>query len=302
MKKHLNTFRQIYIFLILIIIYLPLLIVVLISFNGSTSKGNINLIFGVPESGAGGSAYDQLLEDGSFSQALLNSFIVALVSTPVSVIIATMTAFAIWNNKKFYNKASIAISSISISTPEVIAGLSLMILFAATWLSFNRSLGLFTIIVSHISFCTPYAFVAIYPRMQKMNKNLILASDDLGYSKVATFFKVTIPYLLPAILSGAAIAFAMSFDDFIITNLVRGSTQTVSTQLYLMRKGVKAWAAAFGAIIVLLTIGITAIFVIHKALVERNKHREKVIKRSQKLTKLNLRSNIKKNSKTVRVD
>lgn len=113
-------------------------------------------------------------------------------------------------------------------------------LFAVTSLSFKPSLGYFTIIVSHISFSTPYALVVIYPRMQKMNPKLIQASEDLGVSRVRTFFKIVIPYLLPGILSGAAIVFALSFDDYVITNFVRGTTQTVAIQLYSMRKGVKA--------------------------------------------------------------
>lgn len=292
--------KQSYIWLILAFIYLPLLIVIILSFNNSTIRGNINLVFGVPTSGIGSSAYDRLLSDNQFIDGLVNSLIVAIVATPISVIIAIAAVFAIWNNKQIYKKTTLTLSSASISTPEIISGLSLIILFTLTWLSFNQSLGLFTIIISHISFCTPYALIAIYPRMQKMNINLILASNDLGYNKIQTFFKITIPYLMPAILSGAAIAFAMSFDDFIITNLVRGSTQTISTQLYTMRKGVKAWAVAFGAIIIFITIFITLVFAINKFLLEKTKHREKIIKRTQKLTKLNLRS-FKKSIKTLKV-
>jgi spermidine/putrescine transport system permease protein len=94
--------------------------------------------------------------------------------------------------------------------------------------------------MSHVSFCVPYAIIAIYPRMAKMNPNLINASYDLGHTKLSTFMKVTVPYLMPALLSAAAIAFAMSFDDFVITNLVNGSYQTVATLIYTSRKGIKA--------------------------------------------------------------
>ncbi|WP_027123807.1 ABC transporter permease [Mycoplasmoides pirum] len=287
--KFRSSLRQSYIWIILMIIYLPLLVVIIISFNNSTIRGNINLVFGVPDSGIGSSAYDKLVSDGDFVDSLINSLIIAVVVTPISVIIATAASFAIWNNKAIYRKTTIGLSNASISTPEIIAGLSLIILFTLTWLSFNQSLGLFTIIVSHISFCTPYALVAIYPRMQKMSMNLILASSDLGYNKTQTFFKITVPYLMPGILSGAAIAFAMSFDDFIITNLVRGSTQTISSQLYTMRKGVKAWAAAFGSIIIFITIFITIALSIQKFFIEKSKHREKVIRRSQHLNRINIK-------------
>jgi spermidine/putrescine transport system permease protein len=105
-------------------------------------------------------------------------------------------------------------------------------------LGFN--LGFFTVVLAHISFCVPYAIMAIYPRMIKANYNLILASYDLGRSKIQTFFKITIPYLMPAILSAIAITLAMSLDDFIITSLVNGSFQTVATLIYQSRKGIKA--------------------------------------------------------------
>jgi spermidine/putrescine transport system permease protein len=113
-------------------------------------------------------------------------------------------------------------------------------MFSATLIPLGVDLGFFTVALAHISFGIPYAIIAIYPRMSKMNMNLIMASQDLGYNKFQTFFKVVIPYLAPAIISGASIAFAMSLDDFIITNLVNGSFQTIGTAIYSTRKGIKA--------------------------------------------------------------
>ncbi len=291
--------RQSYIFLILILIYLPLFIVVMVSFNGSTIKENINLDFGLG-TGTGASAYSYLATDDGFLNGIINSVIIGVVSTPISIIIAVMTSFAIWNNKQIYRKLALGASSSSITTPDIISGLSLIVLFATTWLSFGNSLGLFTVIVSHISFCTPYALVTIYPRMQKMNPKLIQASEDLGVSKVATFFKITVPYLMPGILAGALIAFSMSFDDFVVTNLVRGSTQTIATQLYSMRRGVKAWAVAFGTIIILLTVLITIIFALRKWYIEREKHHDSIVKRRSKMTKLKLSN--KQIIKTIRTE
>lgn len=96
---------------------------------------------------------------------------------------------------------------------------------------------------------------------------------DLGYSQIVTFFKVTIPFLLPAIFSAAAIVFSMSFDDFIITKLVGGKVNTISTEIYSMAKGIKMWAVTFGAIIVLIGIIITIIIGIKKYIEERQKHK-----------------------------
>lgn len=286
-KKVGYSLRQSYIFLILVLIYLPLFVIVLVSFNGSTlKKENINLDFGLVGRGVGPSPYSLLATDPSFLGSLESSILIAVISTPISVLIAIFTSFAIWNNKQIYRKFALGVSGASISTPDIISGLSLLVLFAVTSLSFRPSLGYFTIIVSHISFSTPYALVVIYPRMQKMNPKLIQASEDLGVSRVRTFFKIVIPYLLPGILSGAAIVFALSFDDYVITNFVRGTTQTVAIQLYSMRKGVKAWAVAFGSLLVLSTVFITIAFAIHKWLVERSKQHDKLVRSRSKLTKL----------------
>lgn len=275
--RFVRSLRQGYVWILLVIIYLPLFVVILISFNGTTQRDNMNLVFGVPDTTNEDSAYAQLATDPSFVPALVNSLIVGAISTPIATLIATLAAFGVWRGKQSYTRLIVGTSAMSIATPEIITALSLVALFTSTWLSFNRSLGLFTIIVSHITFCMPFAFTAIYPRMCKMNKNLILASYDLGYSRIATFFRVVFPFLLPAICSGAGIAFAMSFDDFIITNLVRGSTQTIATQLYSMRKGVKAWAVAFGAIVIFLTLAITLLFALHRYLKERRKNKQRVI-------------------------
>ncbi|MDE7221824.1 MAG: ABC transporter permease subunit, partial [Ureaplasma sp.] len=150
----------------------------------------------------------------------------------------------------------IGISKINIVIPDVISGIGLALLFAMTIIPLQINLGFATIILSHISFCTPYAIILIYPRMQKMNKNLILASLDLGYSSIYTFFKVIIPFLIPSIISAAALVFGMSFDDFIITRLVGGKIDTISTQIYSMAKGIKMWAVTFGAIVVVVSIGL----------------------------------------------
>ena len=131
-------------------------------------------------------------------------------------------------------------SKITIVNPEAITGISLVVLFSSTWIAMGFDFGFITVALAHISFCTPYAIVAIYPRMAKMNPSLVLASYDLGHSKTSTFFKITLPYLLPAILSATAICAAMSLDDFVITNLVNGDFQTLGTLIYTSRKAIKA--------------------------------------------------------------
>jgi spermidine/putrescine transport system permease protein len=131
-------------------------------------------------------------------------------------------------------------SNLTIVSPDAITGISLLVMFSITLIPLGVDLGFFTVILAHISFGIPYAIVVIYPRMSKMNINIIYAAYDMGYGKTKTFFKVIIPYLMPAIIGGATIAFSMSLDDFVITNLVNGSFQTIGTAIYSTRKGIKA--------------------------------------------------------------
>lgn len=270
-NNFLNWLKKSYIYIVLLVIYIPLIFIIILSFNGQTEKGNINVNFGVPTI----ENYLFIIQDNEFLTALLNSFLVVLIVTPLATIIATMTCFGIWNSKNTYKSAIMSASKITIVNPEPITGISLALLFASTWTAVGLNLGYFTVVLAHLSFCTPYAIITIYPRMAKMPKNLILASYDLGYSKIATFFKVTIPYLLPAILSGAAIATAMSLDDFVITILVNGNFNTIGTAIYSTRKGIKAWVVTFGAIVVILTIVVMIIVGIVKKYKEVNSRKNK---------------------------
>ncbi len=265
MNNFLSFLKKSYIYIILILIYIPLIFIVILSFTQASDKGNIGNSFDFD----GGQNYLQLFTNDDFVNALVNTIIISVVVVPISTIIAVLTCFGIWNSKKVYQTGVLSSSKINIVNPDVITGISLALLFSSTWIAIGLNLGFFTVILSHISFCTPYAIIVIYPRMQKMNHNLILASYDLGYNKLTTFFKVTIPFLLPAILSGAAIVFAMSFDDFIITSLTRGRVTTISTQLYAMRKGIKAWAVTFGAIIIMITLFIMGMVALRHSYTER---------------------------------
>ncbi len=260
MNKFVSWLRKSYIFIILAIIYIPLILIVFMSFTNPSEKGNINLGF----DWNGGENYIALFQNSEFLNALANTAIILIFTVPISTIIATLACFGIWNARQFYTNAVMGTSKFNVAIPEIISGIALALLFSITFVAAGINLGFVTIILAHISFCTPYAIMIIYPRMQKMPKNLILASIDLGYTRFQTFFKVTVPYLMPAILSGAAIVFAMSFDDFIITKLVGGRVSTISTEMYSMAKGIKAWAVTFGAIVVMIGFIVTGVIAIVK--------------------------------------
>ncbi|WP_462217075.1 ABC transporter permease [Mycoplasmoides genitalium] len=278
MKKHFkNLIKNSYFFLLITLIYLPLLIVVLVSLNGSSSRGNTVLDFGNvlnpnPDSK---SAYLRLGET-DFATPLINSIIIGVITVLVSVPIAVISAFALLRTRNALKKTIFGITNFSLATPDIITAISLVLLFANTWLSFNQQLGFFTIITSHISFSVPYALILIYPKIQKLNPNLILASQDLGYSPLKTFFHITLPYLMPSIFSAVLVVFATSFDDYVITSLVQGSVKTIATELYSFRKGIKAWAIAFGSILILISVLGVCLITLQKYLREKRKEMIKI--------------------------
>lgn len=254
MRSFLSKFgdflKKWYVVLVLVAIYVPLVLIIIISFNGETSRGNIKLNFDVPTF----VNYINLFKDDQFINALLNSLLLGVVVTPFSLLFGVLTCYGLWKAKRATKNFVLNISRFSIMSPEVITGISLVLLFSATWIPMGFSFGFFTVALSHISFCTPYVIITVFPRMMKMNNNLVLASYDMGYSKIKTFLKVTVPHLLPSILTATVIVIAMSWDDFIITNMVNGSWQTIGVAIYMTRKGIKAWVITFGAILLLVTI------------------------------------------------
>lgn len=269
MKNFLSKFgsflKKWYVVLVLLAIYVPLVLIILISFNGETSRGNIKLNFDVPTF----VNYINLFQNDQFINALLNSLLLGVIVTPFSLLFGVLTCYGLWKSKKTTKNFVLNVSRFSIMSPEVITGISLVLLFSATWIPMGFSFGFFTVALSHISFCTPYVIITVYPRMMKMNNNLVLASYDMGYSKIKTFLKVTVPHLLPSVFTASVIVIAMSWDDFIITNMVNGSWQTLGVAIYMTRKGIKAWVVTFGAILMLVTI--VVIFIVAGFKIKKNK-------------------------------
>lgn len=282
MTRFLNFLKKTYIFIILALIYIPLIIVIFLSFTDPSSKGNINLNFSFNN----GENWIMLFQNNEFLNALSNTAIIVVFTVPISTIIATLTCFGIWNAKNVYKNIALGSSKLNMIVPDIITGISLALLFSLTIIPMGVNLGFATVILAHISFCTPYAILIIYPRMMKMKKNLILASMDLGYSKIYTFFKVIIPFLMPAIISAAAIVFSISFDDFIITKLVGGKVSTISTEMYTMARGIKAWAVTFGAIIVIFIFLLAFLIGIKKYLKERKRSNTFKLKFSKNINKI----------------
>lgn len=263
-----NHFKKSYIFIILTIIYIPLIFLVFLSFTQASDKGNITNGFNWNS----GENFLNLFQNQQFLNGLINTLIIICFVAPLAIIIGVLTAYGIWYNRSF-KPYVLNSSKLTIVNPDIVTGISLTLLFSSTWIALGFNFGFVTIILSHISAITPYVIVLIYPRILKINKNLLLASYDLGYNGLKTFFKVVVPFLLPVIIAGFIIAIAMSFDDFIITNLVRGRVVTISTEMYMMAKGIKVWAVTFGALLIISLIILLTSKFIFSSLKQRNKNK-----------------------------
>lgn len=226
-----------YLALILFFIYIPITVLIIFSFNDEKSLSSF----------AWGSLfwYKQLVNDRSLIESIISSLLVATISTIVAVIIGTFAAIGLSKSSRVTKNITLSVSNIPIINADIVTAVSLMMLFFS--LGFN--FGIFSLIMAHISFNIPYAIITILPRLKKVRNELIEASLDLGASPWFTLRKIILPLIRPAIIGAAAICFAMSFDDFIISYFTGGSTTNVATYIYTLRR-ITPTIAAFGTILI----------------------------------------------------
>ena len=217
-----------YIFIIFAILYAPILVVILFSFNASGDLSSF--------SGFTMHWYSELFKDGQALEALKNSLIIAVTSSFFATVMGTFAAFSIAHSKnKYYQKTMKAVSNIPMMNPDIVTGVSMMLLFVgvASMLGFKNSLGIWTMIIAHTTFNLPYVILSVLPKFKQMDKNLIEAALDLGCTPVQTFFKIEVPCILPGILSGLMMSFTLSLDDFVISHFVsHPDIQTLPLYIY----------------------------------------------------------------------
>ena len=217
-----------YIFIIFAILYAPIFVVILFSFIASGDLSSF--------SGFTLHWYSELFRDGQALIALKNSLIIAVTSSLFATIMGTFAAFSIAHSKnKYYQKTMKAVSNIPMMNPDIVTGVSMMLLFVgvASILGFKNSLGIWTMIIAHTTFNLPYVILSVLPKFKQMDKNLIEAALDLGCTPVQTFFKIEVPCILPGILSGLMMSFTLSLDDFVISHFVsHPDIQTLPLYIY----------------------------------------------------------------------
>ena len=204
-----------YIFIIFAILYAPILVVVLFSFNES---GNLSAFTGFTFHW-----YEELFKDGEALEALINSLILAVSSSILATVIGTFAAFSIAHSKnKYYQKTMKSITNIPMMNPDIVTGVSMMLLFVGVGLalSLGSVLGFWTMLIAHTTFNLPYVILSVLPKFQQMDKKTVEAALDLGCTPRQTFFKVELPAILPGIISGLMMSFTLSLDDFVISHFV----------------------------------------------------------------------------------
>lgn len=222
-----------YLWLILFLLYAPILFIAVFSFTKAKSLGNwTGFTFDLYKSLFTGATSDSQ----SLLQALKNTVLIALAASAVSTVLGTLAAIGIYNMRG-RRKATIQfLNNIPMLNPDIITGVSLFLLFVFL----HVSKGYLTVILAHITFCTPYVVLNVLPKLSQMNPNIYEAALDLGATPMTALRKVLIPELRPGMVSGFILAFTMSLDDFAVTYFTAGSIglDTLSTYIYAdARKG-----------------------------------------------------------------
>ena len=210
-----------YLALILLFTYIPILVMVGLSFNASKSRVNFT--------GFSLRWYIEMFANRDIVSALKNTVAIALLSSLIAVIIGTMAAVAISNMPRKVRGVYLGITNIPMLNADVATGISLMLCF----ITFGVTLSFGTVLISHITFNIPYVILSVLPKLKGASKLEYQAARDLGATSSQAFFKVVLPEIMPGVVSGFMLAMTMSLDDFIITHFTRGAgINTISTLVY----------------------------------------------------------------------
>ena len=234
-----------------IFLYLPIVVLIFYSFNANRMVMNWG--------GFGFDWYLKAFQNDDIQKAVLNSLIVATVSTIFATAIATIGALVLARSGNFRGKtASIGLITLPLMVPEIVTAVAVLIFFSAIGMNW----GLGNVIIAHITFCIPFAFMPIRARLEGMDTSLEQAARDLYASEWETFRFVTMPLMMPGIVAGAMLAFVISMDDFIITLMVGGAgSTTLPVYIYSMiRRGLTPEINAVSTVLLLVSVGIVTAY------------------------------------------
>lgn len=249
MSKDKRVLGKVGMALLLVFFYAPILFMIIFSFNSSKSLTHFT--------GFSLRWYEAMLKNHGMMESLYLTIIVALLATIISTIVGTITAIGLSKSKKVLRAFVSQVNDFPIMNPEIVTAIGLMLLF----ITFQIEKGFVTLLLAHIAFCIPYVILSIMPKIKSLDPNLADAAMDLGATPWQALVKVIVPQIMPGIVSGALIAFTMSFDDFVISYFVTGQgVKNLSIMVYTMSKRINPSVNAISTVVVLL-ITITLIIV-----------------------------------------
>lgn len=234
---------KIYLGAVLMFLYVPIFVLIVFSFNETKSRS----VF----SGFTLDWYRKLIHNDIIISSLINTIIIAVIASIVSTILGTLAAIGINNMRRVPKAMVMNITNMPIIKPEIVTGVSLMLLFVFFAARMNLEFGFQTLVIAHITFDVPYVILNIMPKFRQMDPHLYEAAQDLGCGPAKAFFKVVLPEIMPGVVSGFLMAFTYSLDDFVISYFTSGSTsQTLPITIYSMtRRKVSPEINALSAII-----------------------------------------------------
>ena len=241
MKKKTSVGSKIILTLTMLFFYLPILYIIVFSFNDSRSLTKF--------SGFSLRWYEKMFADSTMMEAVLYTVIIAVIATVVATVVGTITAIGLSKSRKVVQKMVERINDLPVMNPDIVTAISLLMFFSV--LTVKKGFG--TLLLAHIMFCIPYVMLSVTPKLRSLDPNLIDAAMDLGATPFQALTKVIVPQIKPGIVSGALIAFTMSFDDFVISYFTTGNgVNNISILVYTMSKRVNPSINALSTIVILL--------------------------------------------------
>ena len=270
MKKNKHIFGKILMVLMIIFFYLPIVYMVIFSFNDGKSLTSF--------SGFSLRWYRHMLDSHDMMESLYTTFVVALIATAVSTVVGTISAIGLSKSRKIVRDVMEQIDNLPMMNPEIVTAIGFMLLF----ITFKVEKGFMTMLLAHIAFCIPYVILSVMPKIKSLDPNLADAAMDLGATPWQALTKVIVPQITPGIVSGALIAFTMSVDDFIISYFVTGSgVKNLSIMVYTMSKRVNPSINAISTLVVVIITAVLIIINVAPLLAAKREKKAEIGKRSK---------------------
>lgn len=241
MKQNKRVLSTIFMILLTVFFYAPIVYTVIFSFNSSRSLTHFQ--------GFSLQWYEKMFGDRTMMESVFYTIIVAVISTVVSTVAGTITAIGLSKSKKVLRKIVEQVNELPIMNPDIVTAIGLLMFFS----SVHIKKGFITLLLAHIMFCIPYVILSIMPKLRTLDPNLADAAMDLGATPWQALTKVIVPQIMPGIVSGALMAFTMSFDDFVISYFVTGNgVSNISILVYTMSKRVNPSINALSTLIIVI--------------------------------------------------